>query len=68
MGSFVYRLELEDGTPANPPSLSTAVPTWRPGDTIPLGRGRILRVTEVRPPDEADENPVLVVFEPEAPA
>jgi hypothetical protein len=32
MGSFVYRLELEDGTPADPPTLRTAVPTWRGGE------------------------------------
>jgi hypothetical protein len=29
---------LEGGTPADPPTFETAVPTWRPGDTIPLGR------------------------------
>jgi hypothetical protein len=41
MGAFLYRLEQEDGTPADPPTLTTAVPDWRPGDTIPLGRERI---------------------------
>jgi hypothetical protein len=41
--AFTYRLELEDGTPADPPTLDTAVPTWGVGDTIPLGRDRILR-------------------------
>lgn len=43
MGSFVYRLELEDGTPADPPTLRTAVPNWSAGDTIPLGHGRTPR-------------------------
>jgi hypothetical protein len=57
--AFVYRLELEDGTPADPPTLSTAVPTWRPGDTIPLGRDTILRVIETR--QVPDDDPVLVV-------
>jgi hypothetical protein len=61
MGSFAYRLELQDGTPADPPSFRTAVPTWRPGDTIPLG-GRTLRVVAVRD-DDADQAPVLVVEE-----
>lgn len=56
---FTYRLELEDGTPADPPTLDVAVPTWRSGDTIPLGRDRILRVIGVR--QETDEDPVLVV-------
>jgi hypothetical protein len=59
MGSFAYRLELEDGTPADPPTLRTAVPTWRRGDTIPLGE-RALRVAAVRD-DDADQPPTLVV-------
>jgi hypothetical protein len=59
MGAFLYRLEQKDGTPADPPTLKTAVPEWRPGDTIPLG-GRTLRVLAVRD-DDADQAPVLVV-------
>jgi hypothetical protein len=35
--AFLFRLETRDGTPAEPPTLTTAVPNWRPGDTIPLG-------------------------------
>jgi hypothetical protein len=61
MAGFTYRLELEDGTPADPPTLETAVPTWRVGDTIPLGRDRVLRVLETRRGREPDEDPVLVV-------
>jgi hypothetical protein len=41
------RLEQEDGTPADPPTLKAAVPNWRAGDTIPLGE-RTLRVVDVR--------------------
>ena len=59
MGAFLYRLEREDRTPADPPTFRTAVPTWRRGDTIPLG-GRTLRVVAVRD-DDADQAPVLVV-------
>ena len=62
--AFIYRLELEDGTPADPPILRTAVSAWSPGDTIPLGRDRTLHVTEVRPATEVDQEPVLVVEEP----
>ena len=36
MAGFLFRLELEGGTPADPPTFETAVHTWRPGDTIPL--------------------------------
>jgi hypothetical protein len=59
MAGFPFRLELEGGTPADPPMFETAVPTWRPGDTIPLGR-RELRVVGIRD-DDADRPPVLVV-------
>jgi hypothetical protein len=59
MAGFTYRLEHEDGTPAEPPSITSVVPTWRPGDEIPLG-GRTLRVGRVRD-DDADRPPVLVV-------
>jgi len=44
----------------------TAIPTWRVGDTIPLGR-RTLRVVAI-PDDDADQAPVLVVEDcPEQP-
>jgi hypothetical protein len=59
MAGFLFRLELEDGTRAVPPTFETAVHTWRPGDTIPLGR-RELRVVDIRD-DDADRPPVLIV-------
>jgi hypothetical protein len=59
--AFTYRLEHEDGTPADPPTLDTAVPAWRCGDTIPLGRDKSLRVIATPPARESDEDPVLVV-------
>ena len=54
MGSFAARLEHEDGTPADPPSLKTSVPNWGPGDTIPLGQGRTLRVIKRRDDSDAE--------------
>jgi hypothetical protein len=59
--AFTYKLELEDGTPADPPTLDTAVPNWSRGDTIPLGRDMTLRVIGSRPGQEPNEDPVLVV-------
>jgi hypothetical protein len=59
MAGFTFRLELADGTPAEPSTFSAAVPNWRPGDTIHLGR-RTLRVLAIRD-DDADQAPVLVV-------
>jgi hypothetical protein len=50
MAGFLFRLELEDGTRADPPTFETAVPTWQAGDTVPLGR-RVLRVAGVRDDD-----------------
>jgi hypothetical protein len=35
MGAFAFRLEREGGTPADPPTLSTAVPTWRCWRSVP---------------------------------
>jgi hypothetical protein len=58
--THTFRLERLDGTPADPPRLSTAVPNWGTGDTIPLGPSRMLRVVRLRD-DDADQPPVLVV-------
>jgi hypothetical protein len=58
--AFTFRLEREDGTPAEPPSITSGVPNWRPGDTIPLGR-ETLRVVEMRPGADPDDDQVLVV-------
>jgi hypothetical protein len=55
---FTFKLEHEDGKPADPPTLHTVVPNWTPGDTIPLGAGRTLRVIEIRIEEDED---VLVV-------
>jgi hypothetical protein len=41
--AFIYTLEHEDGTPADPPTFRSSPGTsWNAGDTIPLG-GRTLR-------------------------
>lgn len=37
--AFQFKLEREDGTPADPPTLKAAVPNWRDGDTIGAGAG-----------------------------
>jgi hypothetical protein len=41
--AFLFKLEHEDGTPAEPSSLSSAVPNWSPGHLIHFGH-RTLRV------------------------
>ena len=57
--AFLFELETADGAAADPPTFRTAVPSWRPGDTIPLGR-RSLEVVEVR---VGEDESVLVVEE-----
>jgi hypothetical protein len=65
MAAFTFKLELADGTPADPPTLKAAVPDWRPGDMIPLGRGRTLRVLDIQLRENADGDPVpVLVVEP----
>ena len=56
MAGFLFRLERADGTPAELPTLHSAVPNWRAGDTIPFGY-KTLRVVGVRD-DDADQAPV----------
>ena len=59
MAGFLFRLETVEGEPAEPPTLSAAVPNWKPGDTIALGK-RMLRVVALRDVD-GDAPPLLVV-------
>jgi hypothetical protein len=61
MAGFLFRLETVDGAVADPPTFATAVPNWKAGDTIPLGR-RTLRVVGIHD-DDADQPPVLIVEE-----
>jgi hypothetical protein len=61
MAGHLFRLETKDGTPADPPTLSSAVPNWSVGHSIYFGH-RTLRAVGVRD-DEADAPPVLIVEE-----
>ena len=56
---LLFKLETEDGAPAEPPTLATAVPQQALGDQIPLVK-RTLPVVHVRD-DDADQPPVLIV-------
>jgi hypothetical protein len=57
--TYTIKLEREDGTPAEPPSIKIAITNWRAGDTIPLDAKRTLQVVRVRD-DDTDQPPVLV--------
>ena len=59
--AFQFRLEHDDGTPADPPTLKAAVPDWRAGDTIALGPGLTLRVVATRVEEGSDGDPVSVL-------
>ena len=40
--AFIYKLENEDGTPADPPTFRSSPGTsWNAGDTIPLGSNEL---------------------------
>ena len=58
--TFTFRLEQADGTPAEPPTIKSTVTNWRVGETIPLGRGRTLRVVGIVVSND-DEPSVLIV-------
>jgi hypothetical protein len=59
---LTFRLEHEDGTLADPPTFRSAPGvSWKPGDTIPLGRGRTLRVIDTRLDEGTDGDPVSVL-------
>ena len=36
--TFSFKLELADGTPAEPPTIRSTATNWRVGETIPLER------------------------------
>jgi hypothetical protein len=59
--TFTFKLQQADGTPAEPSSFQSVVLNWRPGDTIPIGRDRTLRVVGVVAGAAADDDPVLIV-------
>jgi hypothetical protein len=59
MAGFHFSPTTANGTTADPPTLSTAVPNWTIGSMIYLG-GRTLRVIGRRD-DEADQPPALIV-------
>lgn len=58
--AFHFRLEHEDGTRADPPTLKAAVPNWQAGDVIALVAGRSLRVIGTRLEGDPDGDPVVV--------
>jgi hypothetical protein len=59
LAGFLFRLETEDGAPAEPPQLTSTVPNWGPGDTIHFSK-RTLLVVAVRD-DDADQPQLLIV-------
>ena len=57
-----YRMILLDGSPADPPTLRSAVPDWKPGHTIPRGPGKPrLLVLGVHADNDHEHDGVLIV-------
>ena len=44
---FTYRMIFEDGKPTDPPSFTTAVPTWRVGDKVLIRPGVELEILAI---------------------
>ena len=61
MAGILFKLETPERTPAEPSSLSSAVPNWGPGHEIHFDH-KTMRVVAVRD-DDADSPPVLIVEE-----
>ena len=59
--TFTFKLQQPDGTPAEPPSITVAVPNMRRGDTIPVDRDRVLRVVGSVAGTEPHDDDVLIV-------
>jgi hypothetical protein len=60
--AFTFKLEHPDGTPADPPTLQSAVPNWEIGDQIPMGPGKpALAVVGLRAVNDPDLHALLVV-------
>ena len=60
--AFTFKLEHPDGTPADPPTLRSAVPDWAIGDKIPFGPGRpALLVVGIRNATNPTHQALLVV-------
>jgi hypothetical protein len=60
--AFTFKLEHPDGTPADPPTLRSAVPNWEIGDKIPFGPGNpALLVVGIRNASEPADQALLVV-------
>jgi hypothetical protein len=60
--AFVFRLEFQDGTPAEPARFETAVPNWQVDDEIFLRPGNTLRVIATRLDEGTDGDPVSVLI------
>jgi hypothetical protein len=60
--AFTFKLEHPDGTPADPPTLRSAVPNWEIGDQIPMGQGKpAFVVVGLRAVNDPDQHALLVV-------
>jgi hypothetical protein len=60
--AFTFKLEHPDGTPADPPTLRSAVPNWEIGDKLPFGPDKAaLLVVGVRNASEPTHTALLVV-------
>lgn len=60
--ALMFKLEDEDGEPADPLTFKASVSDWKAGDPIYLSR-RTLLVVDVRASEDPEENAVLIVHD-----
>jgi hypothetical protein len=58
---FKFKMVLEDGAPADPPTFATSVPNWREGDPVMIRPGFVYRILEVRAATDDTTHGVWVV-------
>jgi hypothetical protein len=59
---FTFKLFRRDGSPLDPPTFETAVPSWSEGETFLLRPGHVYRIVERR--EASDDAHGVWVVEP----
>jgi hypothetical protein len=58
---FTFRMQLLDGTPADPPQLVSAVPNWSVGDPVRVGADVRFTITGVSYDEQTDTTTWIVI-------
>jgi hypothetical protein len=59
--SFTFRMRLPDGSPAEPPTFTSAVPDWRVGDLVRIGTEHRYTITGTSYDENTDTTTWIVM-------